>query len=100
MRVRGRQILAFYSSDDHDAHEVMTMADEDAPNLTDDGSPRRRRGFALVEPSRLRAIAAMGGRAAHAAGTAHRFTTDEARAAGRKGGIASHVSRGSRRADA
>ena len=35
-------------------------------------------------------ISRKGGRAAHAAGTAHEFTSDEARAAGRKGGLATH----------
>lgn len=39
---------------------------------------------------RQREIARLGGMAAHAKGTAHRFTSDEARAAGRKGGRAKH----------
>ena len=55
---------------------------------------RRRRGFACMDPDRVRAIASKGGRAAHAAGTAHRFTTEEARAAGKKGGNAPHARRG------
>jgi general stress protein YciG len=38
-------------------------------------------------------IARKGGKAAHAAGTAHEFTGDEAREAGRKGGLASHAKR-------
>ena len=54
----------------------------------------RRRGFAAMDPARIREIASKGGRAAHAAGTAHEFSSDEARAAGRKGGTAAHVSRG------
>jgi general stress protein YciG len=41
-----------------------------------------------MDPERVRAIAALGGRAAHAAGTAHRWTTEEAETAGRKGGLA------------
>ncbi|MBZ9749678.1 general stress protein [Deinococcus sp. HMF7620] len=49
----------------------------------------RRRGFASMDPDRQRTIAAAGGRAAHASGNAHRFTSEEARAAGRKGGQAS-----------
>ncbi len=53
-----------------------------------------RRGFALVEPEKRKAIAARGGKAAHAAGTAHKFTKDEAKAAGAKGGAAPHKSRG------
>ncbi len=46
------------------------------------------RGFASMDPSKQKEIASKGGRAAHAAGTAHEFTSDEARAAGRKGGQA------------
>ncbi len=46
------------------------------------------RGFAAMDVARQRAIASAGGRAAHAKGTAHEFTSDEARAAGRKGGEA------------
>lgn len=41
-----------------------------------------------MSPERQRAIAAKGGRAAHEKGTAHQFTPDEARKAGRKGGEA------------
>ncbi|WP_228896087.1 KGG domain-containing protein [Pseudoduganella aquatica] len=40
------------------------------------------RGFASMDPDRQREIAAEGGRAAHAAGTAHEFTSEEARKAG------------------
>jgi hypothetical protein len=40
-----------------------------------------------------REIASKGGRAAHEKGTAHEWTPDEARAAGRKGG---QISRGGR----
>lgn len=45
-----------------------------------------KRGFASMDPQKQREIASKGGRAAHERGTAHEFTTDEARAAGRKGG--------------
>lgn len=47
-----------------------------------------RRGFASMDEGRQRAIASEGGRAAHARGTAHEFTPEEAREAGRKGGEA------------
>ncbi len=40
-----------------------------------------------------REIASKGGKAAHQKGTAHEWTTEEARDAGRKGGIASHQRR-------
>lgn len=46
------------------------------------------RGFASMDPEKQREIARKGGRAAHAKGTAHEFTSDEARSAGRKGGEA------------
>lgn len=47
-----------------------------------------KRGFASMDSARQREIASKGGRAAHAKGTAHEFTSDEARVAGRKGGEA------------
>ncbi|BFO56589.1 MULTISPECIES: KGG domain-containing protein [Comamonadaceae] len=43
-----------------------------------------RRGFAGMDPARQREIASLGGRAAHASGNAHQFTSEEAREAGRK----------------
>ena len=46
----------------------------------------RNRGFASMDSQKQREIARKGGRAAHEKGTAHEFTSDEARAAGRKGG--------------
>jgi general stress protein YciG len=47
------------------------------------------RGFASMDRGRQREIASKGGRAAHQKGTAHEWTTEEAREAGRKGGMAS-----------
>ena len=49
-------------------------------------SNTRNRGFASMNSERQREIARKGGKAAHEKGTAHEFTSDEARAAGRKGG--------------
>jgi general stress protein YciG len=54
---------------------------------------KERRGFASMSPERQREIASKGGRAAHEKGTAHEWTPEEARRAGRKGG---QVSRGGR----
>jgi general stress protein YciG len=54
---------------------------------------KKRRGFAAMDPKKVSEIASKGGRAAHAAGTAHEFSTDEAREAGRKGGFAAHAKR-------
>lgn len=48
---------------------------------------RERSGFAGMDREKQREIARRGGRAAHQKGTAHEFTADEARAAGRKGGV-------------
>jgi uncharacterized protein len=48
------------------------------------------RGFASMDRSKQREIASKGGKAAHQKGTAHEWTSEEARDAGRKGGIASH----------
>ena len=59
-----------------------------------DGVVRKeRRGFASMSPEKQREIASKGGRAAHEKGTAHEWTPDEARSAGRKGG---QISRGGR----
>jgi len=51
---------------------------------------KHRRGFAVMEPDRQREIASKGGKAAHEKGTAHRWSEQEAKEAGRKGGAASH----------
>jgi len=48
----------------------------------------QNRGFASMDEDKQRAIAAKGGRAAHASGNAHEFSSAEARVAGRKGGEA------------
>jgi hypothetical protein len=47
-----------------------------------------KRGFASMDAEKQKRIASKGGRAAHEKGTAHEFTPDEAREAGRKGGEA------------
>ena len=72
-----------------------TRGDSGAESRTSGGVSRKTpRGFAAMDPLAQRAIAAKGGRAAHQKGTAHEFTSEEARIAGRKGGEAS---RGGRR---
>lgn len=48
---------------------------------------KSRRGFASMDPERQKEIASRGGRAAHEKGTAHEWSSDEARHAGRKGGV-------------
>jgi general stress protein YciG len=42
----------------------------------------KNRGFASMDPERQREIASQGGKAAHQKGTAHEFTSEEARRAG------------------
>ncbi len=53
-------------------------------------SGRSDRGFAAMDRDKQRQIASMGGKAAHAKGTAHEFTSAEAALAGSKGGKAAH----------
>jgi general stress protein YciG len=60
-----------------DSEEEGTVAKED-------------RGFASMDRNKQREIASKGGKAAHQKGTAHEWTSEEAREAGRKGGMASH----------
>lgn len=65
-------------------------------NNVEDGrsaTGKERRGFASMTREKQREIASKGGRAAHQKGTAHEWTSDEARSAGRKGG---QISRGGR----
>lgn len=64
-----------------------------AANARTTGERKERRGFASMTPEKQREIASKGGRAAHQKGTAHEWTSEEARSAGRKGG---QISRGGR----
>lgn len=74
--------------DGHDATDEMKAIDEEMAREKKGG-----RGFASMDPAKQREIASKGGRAAHMKGTAHEWTRETARAAGRKGG---QVSRGGR----
>ena len=56
-------------------------------------SGTQNRGFVSMDRDKQREIARKGGKAAHEKGTAHEFTADEARAAGRKGGESVSVDR-------
>jgi general stress protein YciG len=60
--------------------------------MSDDTNPekpkKKRRGFAAMSPEKQKEIASKGGKSAHAKGTAHQFTSEEAREAGTKGGKA------------
>jgi general stress protein YciG len=50
----------------------------------------KKRGFGSMSPEKKRQIASMGGKAAHANGTAHKYTHTEAVEAGKKGGKIAH----------
>jgi len=54
--------------------------------MTQKQSGGSNRGFAAMDEAKQREIASKGGKAAHEKGTAHEFTSEEAREAGRKGG--------------
>jgi general stress protein YciG len=64
--------------------EILTSRREE------DKVAKEDRGFASMDRAKQREIASKGGKAAHQKGTAHEWTSEEARDAGRKGGIASH----------
>jgi general stress protein YciG len=78
------------------AHE-QTRGHE-TPSTEPDNPPsgKQRRGFAAMDPRLQRALASKGGKASHEQGTGHRWTSESARSAGRKGGL---VSRSGRRPD-
>lgn len=63
-------------------------AQSSTPRKDDAEPPAARRGFAAMDPQQQRQLASQGGRAAQERGTAHHFTSAEAREAGRKGGTA------------
>ena len=52
------------------------------------------RGFASMDIARVREIASMGGKKAHELGVAHKWTSEEARAAGKIGGVSKKAKRG------
>src|SRR3954454_13095689 len=62
----------------------------DTLSIEEDQVAKEDRGFASMDRSKQRDIASKGGKAAHQKGTAHEWTSEEAREAGRKGGMASH----------
>ena len=74
-----------------DTTQTTISSSDASPESTNAKKPR---GFAAMDPNVVAAIARKGGRAAHASGRAHEFSHDEARAAGKKGGLAPHVTRG------
>jgi general stress protein YciG len=73
--------------------ESREMLKADAAVAAEPVKVRKPRGFAAMDRALVSAIARKGGKAAHEAGTAHEFTREEAREAGRKGGQATHAKR-------
>lgn len=61
--------------------------------MDEEKKAKGKRGFALLTPEQRADVSSMGGRAAHAAGSAHQFNPAEARIAGSKGGKVSHERR-------
>ena len=57
-----------------------------------EGTPKSKRGFASMSPERRQVVASLGGKKAHALGTAHKFTSEEGKVAGKLGGKAKHKS--------
>ena len=74
------------------AQASAELSPDRPPRAPSAGGPRPR-GFAAMDRKLVSEIARKGGKAAHTAGTAHEFTSDEAREAGRKGGRATHAKR-------
>lgn len=62
------------------------MSNEESASPDIEQSVKKRKGFASMSLERRQEIARMGGKAAQASGSGHRFTSDEARSAGQKGG--------------
>lgn len=83
----------------HAGHESISHQPEHGTNKAEDSTPeppprkKARRGFAAMSPEKQKEIASLGGKAAHAKGTAHEFSPEEAREAGRKGGQAAQRAR-------
>ena len=77
---------------------MSTMNDPNVKTEVSEAAPRKkqRRGFAAMDPAKQRAITSKGGKASHEQGTGHEWTSQTAREAGRKGGMASHGGRGKR----
>lgn len=74
---------------------TQTVTDTTETTTVTTKPAKKIRGFAAMDPRRVAEIASKGGKAAHKAGTAHKFNTEEAKAAGKKGGLAPRRKRGS-----
>ena len=85
-RERQRDVI---SEPGRNTNAAMSASNSGGANSAgSNGSRKSARGFASMDQAKQKEIASKGGRAAHAKGTAHEFDSSEARAAGRKGGMA------------
>lgn len=78
-----------YFADDDEVLSDISM-DESMTDESDEYIQKKtkgQQGFASMPKDRQKEIASKGGRAAHQQGTAHEWDSEEARAAGRKGGL-------------
>ena len=78
----------------NEAIEVESpTTDEPATEEVPKPKPKLHRGFAAMNKEAHRELARSGGVAAHALGLAHSFTSEEGRAAGKKGGATTSANR-------
>ena len=77
----------------HAGENVSTETGKLVESIPEAPRKKARRGFAAMSPEKQKEIASLGGKAAHAKGTAHEFSPEEARQAGRKGGQAAQRAR-------
>jgi general stress protein YciG len=87
------QVNGGQSGSESEQHELRPDRPPQATEVAGEQKPKRPRGFAAMDRKLVSEIARKGGKAAHSAGTAHEFTSEEARVAGRKGGRATHAKR-------
>lgn len=78
-------------NEDYDDELDIDVLDSDDQDLgskggQSTGKAKGKRGFGSMDPKKQREIASKGGQAAHRKGTAHEWNSEEAKAAGRKGG--------------
>lgn len=75
-------------------HQESTVRNETKQPPPQEPRKKQRRGFAAMDPAKQKEIASKGGKASHEKGTGHEWSSESARVAGRKGGLASHGGRG------
>jgi general stress protein YciG len=81
------------ANNDSSPNAQMNDSKWSATNAAPTDTTPRKRGFGAMDRTQVRELARKGGVAAHRAGTAHEFSSEEARVAGRKGGLATHSGR-------